>query len=245
MAMKQKPDEFPDQWVRQTLSQLPDAPPPGSSFNSDHLWTKLRPELQPVAAPRSQTRLIGWLAAACLGALVFGWGWLSYRSAPEPSIAIVHRKAPEAHVSPPQHSGLTRAKELDGAKRIVSAAERPRVAVHTHTAQPVRSATEVTPPVATAVALPSPMREDGLTLAEAPAVVDKLPALAVPKVAQMKPKRRFQVVHENELRAEEEAQPKLYRPDHFVRLGSGQVEEPGPGSGRPALIMSLTNKPNQ
>ena len=88
------------------------------------------------------------------------------------------------------------------------------------------------------------MPDDVLSLTEAPAIIDKLLTSGVPKVIQVKPKRRFQVVHENELRAEEEAQPKLYRPDHFVRLGSGQVEEPQPETGRPALIMSLTNKPN-
>lgn len=76
--MKQKPDETLDQWVRQALSQLPDAPPPASSFDSEHLWAQLRPELQ--AEPsRWPARLVWWMAAACLAGLSLGWVWL-YRS---------------------------------------------------------------------------------------------------------------------------------------------------------------------
>jgi len=241
--MKQKTDESPDQWVRQTLSQLPDAPPPGSSFNPDHLWAKLRPELQPVPAPRSQTRVIMWLAAACVGALVFGWVWLSTQSTPKLTIAVANRRQPEDQTPKQQGANVEPANEPDGPKRVLSATEHLRTALHTHTSQQVRSDTEVATPVSTSLVLPPSMPDDVSTLTEAPAVVDKLPTSAVPKVAQIKPKRRFQVVHENELRAEEEAQPKLYRPDHFVRLGSGQVEDPRPEASHPALIMSLTNKP--
>lgn len=81
-------------------------------------------------------------------------------------------------------------------------------------------------------------------VAEVSPVVEKLPELSKPKVASATPKRRFRVVHENELRAEEEARPKLYRTDHFVRLGTRRGEEPMPEERRPTLIMSLTHKPN-
>ena len=56
------------------------------------------------------------------------------------------------------------------------------------------------------------------------------------------PKRRFRVVHENELRAEEEASPKLYRTEHFVRLGTKRSEEPAPEENRPSPYMSLTQQ---
>ncbi|WP_460937240.1 hypothetical protein [Spirosoma humi] len=243
--MKQKTDESPDQWVRQTLSQLPDAPPPDSSFDKDELWAKLRPELQSVSAPRSPTRLVWWMAAACIGALMVGWGWLSHQSAPESTVAVVHRKKPETRVARQRPFGSTRANEADTSKDAFSAAARSHIALHTQHPQPVRSDVRVTPPVSTSAASPSSTPDDVSTLTETPAVVDKLPALPKQKLAETRPKRRFQVVHENELRAEEETRPKLYCPDRFVRLSSGQDEEPRPEASRPALIMSLTNKPNQ
>ena len=188
---------------------------------------------------------MGWLAAACIGALVFGWGWLSTQSTPEPTVTIAQSKKAENQTPNQQSSTLAPANEPDGPKRIFSAAERPRIAQYKQSSQSTRPETEATPPVSTSAAIPSSMPDDALSLTEAPAIIDKLPTSAAPKVAQVKPKRRFQVVHENELRAEDEAQPKLYRPDHFVRLGTGQIGEPQPEAGRPALIMSLTNKPNQ
>ncbi|AKD57530.1 hypothetical protein [Spirosoma radiotolerans] len=239
--MKQKPDESPDQWIRQTLNQLPDAPPPGSSFNPDQLWAALRPELQPASRP--QTRLMWWMAAACVAALVSGWFWSIYQSTPEPTVA--HRHPAIIQLLPQQHSNSTRADELNRSKRVVLEAERPRVALHTHSLQQVRAKPVTTAPIATSAALPSSIPDDALTLVETPTVVDKLPDVPRQKVIGARPKRRFQVIHENELRAEEEAQPKLYRPDHFVRLGTGQTNEPSPEASRPTLLMPLTNKPNQ
>ncbi|GAB3772548.1 hypothetical protein GCM10028818_12880 [Spirosoma horti] len=184
-----------------------------------------------------------WLAAACVAALSVGWLWLIHQSASEPTVAVAHKTSPKTQAPAQERSGSTRADAPDRLKRVASGAGRPHPDLHTHITQKTKLELVTTAPVATSTALPTP--DDVSALVETPAVVDKFPASAVPKVARVKPKRRFQVVHENELRAEEEAQPKLYRPDHFVRLGSGQVEEPRPEAGRPALIMSLTNKPNQ
>jgi hypothetical protein len=57
-------------------------------------------------------------------------------------------------------------------------------------------------------------------------------------------KRRFQVVHLNELQAEKEIRPALHSTDRFVRLGTPNNEQPMPEVTHPALTWPLTTKSN-
>ncbi|MCY7360097.1 MAG: hypothetical protein LH609_22115, partial [Rudanella sp.] len=72
--MNEKQGDLLDQRIRQTLSSLPDAPPPGSPFDAARLWEQLRPELN---APPVFRKLVGywWWAGAAVVGLVVGWDW--------------------------------------------------------------------------------------------------------------------------------------------------------------------------
>jgi hypothetical protein len=59
------------------------------------------------------------------------------------------------------------------------------------------------------------------------------------------PKRRFQVVHLNELQAEEEIRPTTYRTEGFVRLGLGNTGPRMPETAHPSITLPITNKPIQ
>ncbi len=240
--MKQKPDETPDQWVRQSLSQLSDTPPPGSSFDPERVWGQLRPELQ--AAP-SHRRVGGawWAVAACLGGLVVGWFWVN-QSSDDDTEVVAHRTERRADAPVIIHDKPKSADKIAAPKSVVSEDRRPGLALR------IQSQRKETPKEKSAPRMPEPIEtvpqtSDLQIVAEVPPVVEKRPELSKPNVATTTAKRRFRVVHENELRAEEEARPKLYRTDHFVRLGTGQSEELVPDEDRPTLLMPLTNKPNQ
>jgi hypothetical protein len=78
-----------------------------------------------------------------------------------------------------------------------------------------------------------------------PPTVEKVPEPPKLKTAVAISKRRFRVIHENELRAEEETRPKIYHTENFVRLGTGRSEEPVREERRPALTLPLPHKSNQ
>jgi hypothetical protein len=240
--MKQKPDESLDQWVRQSLSHLPDAPPPGSSFDAERLWQQMRPELQ-VAEPRRRTGLIGWAIAACLAGLVLGWFGLHQSTDEQTKVSLTHtnRKGPTTSMAGRRAKVVS---EIITPKIVFSEKRRSGVKLHTtsHSREtPNQSVTPVDPePIVVSPLIPSLP-----TVEETPTVVEKQIVSSKPTVATTTPKRRFQVVHENELRAEEETRPKVYRTEHFVRLGTGQREESAQEERHSTLIMPLTSKPNQ
>ncbi|WP_080058745.1 hypothetical protein [Spirosoma aerolatum] len=242
--MKPKPDEMPDEWVRQTLRRLPDAPPPGSSFDSERLWTQLRPELQPTGTRQS----FGWMRwgiAACLIGLLFVWYWV-YPSVEKQSLAANGKTAHKTRA----------ATKLPFKQNLPTELTQPNVPTQSFTtALPagttatkaktrVPEPVEAVPTINEIAAMPSP-RPDLDMVVETVAVVEK-PLIPLKRnVADLPAKRRFRIVHQNELRAEEEARPKLYSTENFVRLGTGQRAEPLSDDHRPALVMPLTNKPNQ
>ncbi|QIP16164.1 hypothetical protein G8759_27765 [Spirosoma aureum] len=240
--MKQKLDESLDRWVRQSLSRMPDTPPPGSSFDAERLWQQMRPELQ-VDEPRRRTGLIGWAMAACLSGLILGWFAL-HQSTDEQtkiSIARANRKGPTTSEAGRKARLVN---EVIAPKIVFSGKRRSAVRLQTtsHSREiPNQLATPVDPePIAVLPPIPSlPMADEVLP------VVDKHIVSGKPTVATTTPKRRFRVVHENELRAEEETRPKVYRTENFVRLGIGRSEESVPEERRSTLIMPLTSKPNQ
>jgi hypothetical protein len=237
--MKQKPDETLDHWVRQSLSQLPDAPPPGSSFDPEHLWAQLRPDVQ--AAPaRRRMGWAWWVVAACLAGLTVSW-FLQPKPANNKAV-IAHgtRRNTNAQMEHRQKSDpvaeMAVARPVFSRKRPVP---EPIIATN-HKETPIQQVT----PSPEQVIEANPQTPELSTVADVTPITEKLPE-PKPNVAVIAPKHQFRVVHENELRAEEEARPKLYRTEHFVRVGTGRREETGPEEQRPTLIMSLTNKPNQ
>ncbi|MVM35593.1 hypothetical protein GO755_36590 [Spirosoma sp. HMF4905] len=236
--MKQKPDEFPDNWVRQALSQLPDVPPPGSSFNSERLWKELSPELQQVP-PRRLVGLLWWVAAACLSGLTLGWFWL-YQSTNEQTVVATHASRNKADASVVSPYTPISANEI--ARSKVAEKERPvpsfRLQEHAKERRKGESIPKVIEPIEAVVHMP-----EVTTVAETPSISEQLLGLPESNVAISSPKRRFKVVHENELRAEEETRPKLYPTENFVRIGTGGRTESD--ESRPALTLPLTHKPNQ
>ena len=237
--MNGKPDEHFDQGVRQSLDRLPDAPPPGTNFNAERLWKQLQPELQNPAIHRRGW--VGWAAAACVMGLLL-LGWLSIDRQPivnhrlvsrtghlatptainrKPKITIRNDRSepaysPKTHLSSPDHT-----RQLE---RIAKAA--PLVLPETEPAQPVADVTEPLQVMDTT--------SSGSARSE--------PVKITAAVAQ---KRRFRVVHLNELQAEEEARPKFYRTEGFVRLGTGRQDRPTYDEPTDAIILPLTSKTNQ
>lgn len=251
--MKQKPDEALDQWVRQSLSRLPDTPPPGSSFDSERLWQQMRPELQ-AEQPRRRVRWIGWAAAAIVAGILTLWGSM-YQSETRPVSAIVMEKNKQATSHPaipltadeqlvksvPESEKEERTVSEIASKRVKAATVTPRQQVEEHNEVAMAvdfSESESDVSGERGIRTPSPPAS---TL---PELDTKTPiAQHTPKPTKVKP--RFKVVHENELQAEEEARPKLYQTSNFVRLGTGQMHETGQPEHQPALVIPLTNKPNQ
>ncbi|GAB3969007.1 hypothetical protein GCM10028806_14260 [Spirosoma terrae] len=250
--MKQKPDEALDQWVRQSLSRLPDTPPPGSSFDSERLWQQMRPELQ-VEQPRRRARWIGWAAAAVVAGLVTLWGSMHRPDTRPVSATTVKNEQATTHSTIPLKADEQLVKsvsESEKEERNVPKIASKRVKAETVTPrQQVDGHSEVTVAVDFPESESDASRERGIrtpsTLESTLLGLDTKTPVAQHIPKQTKAKPRFKVVHENELKAEEEARPKLYQTGNFVRLGTGQLHETEQPERQPALVIPLTNKPNQ
>lgn len=233
---------MPDEWIRQMLNRLPDAPPPGSSFDSERLWTQLRPELQQAPVHR-RIGWAWWAAAACLTGLALSPLLWNQPVKIQKQVATYGR----IQSSEKPTAGLQKHKVIDKItlSEPVLAAKSGRKLQHHNSDNQKDSSNQpfVTPasePVEMIAMLPEPT-----TLVNLPSVTEKLPESHKTNVVTGTSKRRFRVMHENELRAEEEAAPKLYRTDNFVRLGTGQRDSDPSDSRQPTLIMPLTTKSNQ
>lgn len=239
MAMNGRPDEPLDQWVRQSLDRLPDAPPPGTTFDAERLWTHIRPELKKTTH-RRQRGWVWWAAAACLVGAVLGWLSLNQQS-PERSRADIHAKYPDAPMAinrePQNPAGFDRTE-----RRLVrkNRSSEPSSVRNTEPSAPVPTPVLSTKAVAESVTRAT----EPLTGAD----VDSTALMAtdvVKATVVSAPKRRFQVVHLNELRAEEEIRPAPYRTERFVRLGLGNNGQLIPETAHPSITWSITNKPTQ
>ncbi|MBD2756425.1 hypothetical protein [Spirosoma validum] len=241
--MKQKPDETLDSWVQQSLRQLPDTSPPGSTFDPERLWSQLRPELQATSS-RRKVSIMWWATAACLASLVLGWLW-SQQSAENHPTNVTRSMIRNVDTPSVSHQG----------KKPISEVLVEESAIADHTTSQVRLKTRHRSNVSIAVESPSSPPDESVNVVtqnsesplpvEMPITIEKPTERNKPNVAVVAPKRRFRVMHENELRAEEETQPKLYRPDHFVRIGTGRNEEPISESYPSDLITHLTTKKTQ
>ena len=237
--MNGKPDEPLDQWVRQSLDRVPDVPPPDTRFNADRLWDQLRPELQKAPAHRR----VGpgwWAAAACLVSVLLGWLWM--RSQPESThrtVGSVVRPNTPVSIRPEQRVAaktgpFESVRPTKTHRSLRPSARRPeRVASNLPTAVPPN---EPARPVATVAAAPM--------IADTNVPVVMQPASATGTAVAAAPKRRFRVVHLNELLAEDEIRPTLHRTDRFVRLGTGDHGQPAPETAHPTITWPLTTKPN-
>lgn len=240
--MKPKPDEMPDLWVRQALSQLPDTPPPGSAFDAERVWASLRPERQ--AAPnRQKTSPLWWVLAACITGLALGWFWLLPPATNQTGVATNDSsRIVDTYVEKlPKSIALN---ELTSAKPVVSQKKQLPIE-RTKTRRPKRALEQKinAPP---AIPLETVSQEPNLqTLIQVPLVVENASESGKTERVAARPKRRFRLVHENELRAEVAAKPKLYRTDSFVRLGTGQRDEVVQEEHRSTPVLSLTKKQNQ
>lgn len=251
--MKQKPDESLDQWVRQSLSRLPDTPPSGSSFDPERLWQQLRPELQ-AELPRRRVSWVWWSAAAVIAGIVTLWGSMYWRES-LPASALTVKKTKQVTSGPATLSmgaekPVKSVPELENEKRNAPDVASKQVKTEKiNPRQQVDAHSEVVATVDLSESESDGSRERGIrppgTLENTlPELETQAPiAQNVPK--SNKVKRHFKVVHENELQAEEEAMPKLYQTGNFVRLGTGQIQETEQQERQPSLVLPLTNKPNQ
>ncbi|MGF7215566.1 hypothetical protein GGR92_001706 [Spirosoma lacussanchae] len=221
--MKQQPDETLDQWVRQALDRLPDGPPPGSAFDPDRVWKQLRPAMQEKPVRWPWWRVGGAVAACLIGLLLV---WLGLYPRPEPATGLARRT--ERQPAPPLAASVP--------DRPYSPAPEPVSVPHETAVAPDRIRKLPTPAVTPVQTTANPQLLE--TVAEpvantnAPeAVATTTPALVASAgkpastSAVVAKTRRFQVVHLNELQAEDEIRPAPHRTDRLVRLGTGA---PGP-----------------
>lgn len=229
--MNEKQGEHLDQRIRHALGNLPDAPPPGSPFNSARLWEQLRPEL--AAPPVSRKRIGGWwwAAASVAGLLMMGWFWWG-QSAPKQTTAITQ----SVFLSPRSNKVGSVALQTRQVKQIIYPQARqknnPRTAATANKAEVeiVSIQQEVQPIV------PESLRVTSLAKTQTPTVATTT-------------KRRFRVVHENELMAEDEAHRVRYAPEgrteRFVRIGTGNHSQSATNDDLPALQLPLNRKTTQ
>lgn len=238
--MKPQPDETLDAWVRQALDQLPDALPPGSTFDAKRLWGQMRPALPKTPA----RRWAGWMRWATAASVV-GLLWIGFRFAQPPQSAATNQPT-----LTPMATHLTTTPKAEPKPESPGI---PTVAVKLNRSRqrPTRSPVDLpTTPAPTPVASVDAQNVPDVTPAESARPDEPLAATALltePTTSSTvagAPKRRFRVVHVNELRAEEEIRAKLYRTEGFVRLGTGRKAEPTRDEPTTVLILPLSSKTN-
>ena len=214
-----------DKRIRQALDRLPDVPAPGSSFDANRLWEQLRPELATplVVITPKRTGQVRWLVAASLVSIGLFLSWLlptkfsmEEAKSDQRLAGYVVKKAPyqlkeraRIEQETPAFLSETRKQPID--KQTLKRYEK--------IINPAVSTIDTIGSQLMVITINVPV---DLPLSEAwliePALVRS--ALAVIDCGgAVYPKRRFAVVHQNELRAEAETQANLERNDRFVRWG--------------------------
>lgn len=237
--MNGKPDEHLDEWVRQSLSRLPNTPPPGTTFDAERLWTRMRPDLQKTPSSR-QRGWVWWSAAACVLGAVLGWFMLNQPQR-ERSRPITHARGSNVPTAINREPN-----SLPDDKRFDEMPVKQKFSLRPLTKKteerispapaPVLSSEITEPPVAYSNELPVSVRADS---------IGQIPPEKAQETVVSAPNRRFRVVHFNELQAEEEIRPTTYRTEGFVRLGLGNIGLRMPETDPPSIILPITNKPIQ
>ena len=257
--MNEKQGNHSDQRIRQTLGMLPDAPPPGSAFDSAALWERMRPELasqsiaaQPVQPVAGRKRpVFGWWLAAASVVLLLGWLWWPRQVSPLPSIAT--RKLLEktgvridllAKPNPSVNQPNVAVLPIDA--RLATAFPKHQ---HQHTNRTATGPILMKKPDKLVVNQPSIADDESIVLsAETVLVLPELETLTLASTQKLAiaavPKRRFRVVHTNEIAAEEESNVVRYRAERFVRVGTGSpLSVPDNNDDNlPALLLPINRK---
>lgn len=223
--MNEQQGKHLDQHVRQALDSLPNVPAPGTTFDAGKLWEKLRPELATsvVIVPK-RTGQVRWLVAASLLGigLFLNWLWRIEFSADRPQAdrrvaRYVTTKVPNQPeertqqkqevltLSPKREQQLANRQPQIRHEKILNLAVS---IVDKVDSQPTGATTNV----------PENLPNSDVALTESVAVSPPL-AVVDRKAGTTYPKRRFAVVHQNELRADAETRARLERNDRFVQLG--------------------------
>lgn len=254
--MNEKQGDLLDQRIRQALSNLPDAPPPGSPFDSARLWEQLRPELS--APPVARKRVAGWWwAAASVVGLMVGWFFLWDTVSVSPvakQVSVSHSPSAKRGSLHP-HPRSAKRGQVPSQTAVAGLTYERSVRTQTENADAVQgSGTALGHQAKNAV----PNRADGPTehrsivqsqpVTPEPVSLTPVAEIQIPTVA-ITPKRRFRVVHENELVAEDEAHRVRYanegRTERFVRLGTGSPSQPRANEELPSLQLPLNRKTTQ
>jgi hypothetical protein len=253
--MNEQPDNKFDQRIRQALDRLPDVPAPNTAFNAGKLWEQMRPELvaQPVLVPKHRTYL-RWLVAASLSGLLLAGLWWSWKPSMKPLVVDrqpVEKRAgryelPKNVVTPTEHithKGKS-AKQVDATGNRM--ADRKAVE-RTGSVPDVAQEAVAAPEPETLANVQNPEPEPTQTLPITAGQPTSPVTVATPKA--IAPKRRFRVVHENELKAEEEAIYSQIRTksssERFVRIGTGNQVSTGSDEPSPAILLPLNRKSTQ
>ncbi|MEZ0487072.1 hypothetical protein [Fibrella aquatica] len=257
--MNEQQGKHLDERVRQALDKLPDdVPAPGSTFDAGKLWEQLRPELaaevvvltpqQPDQVQPAPTRR-GWLVAASLAGLLIIWLWWSWQ--PVTDLTVVALKpldttsvgyVPTERVARPT---IAVAAPIAFAKKPESTGN--KLAVR-KVAVPVNQPETLGEFTLAGQTIPEQAPTETLPIVAMP--VSQSPVVVVKSYKLTSPKRRFQVVHVNELKAEDEAvysqiRAKKSNNERFVRIGAGNQLPTRDEEQAPAISIPLNRKSPQ
>ncbi len=229
----------PDKFFKTALDGLPDAPPPGTSFDAEALWGSLDRQLRP------RRRFAGWWVAAGTALLLLaGAGWqLRFSGEKTPATtAVVGVRTDRTAVGQPERSVRTPTKEALAAAKPTGSA---LATVSWPRQQPRGAERGIAPPPAAPESRPEALSNpagfsEPIPDPVAAAVVEKPVS---PGKTGVPAKPRFRVVPANELLAEDEARPKLYRPEGTARVTLGFPTKTTPVA-EPSPILILAKKPD-
>ncbi|OIN59918.1 hypothetical protein BLX24_08720 [Arsenicibacter rosenii] len=240
--------EHLDRNIRQALDSVSHTLPPDTSYTLGRGWDRIRTELAAdTPKPVPAHRRLWWRVAAII---LFGFG-----AGITGLYLLPVQNGKTAHSSPESHAPLV-SQQVDAPDKLPAkpdAPDRPRPDIQRQ------------PPLATKPATPpDTLTKDGITATEArpqlaasPETVPEKPDTVSEKpvdthvitaVINHKPvakKRRFAVIHENELPLAEEAHRIRYsvgeKPERLVRIGSGAFDA-YPSNQTPATLSVPLNR---
>ncbi|OZI06243.1 hypothetical protein BWI93_20720 [Siphonobacter sp. BAB-5385] len=185
-----------DDWFRNQLEDVPETVP----FSTESLWKDIQTAQK--ARPRPYYR---WVAAACVAVLLLGGlGWFLTQPDPVASTPELAQRSTPRTTAPAKPATPTPKRVL--LVPVPSTPVKSRLATVTK-----KPAPQVTVPRDSAV--------DVLSVTPTEIIAVETPVLPLPSSVATRPVKRFRVLHANDVQAQQDAQPKLYRSEGFVRLG--------------------------